>query len=153
MLNAIKMQQTVIYFDGVCNLCNGWIDWVLKVDQANVFKIASLQGAAGQQLLITNPDLKVAIVTSDKISKEPPEIFTTIILNINNKIYTETDAIIEILRLLPRPWSNCAPLLSAFPKAVRNAIYKYISRNRYRFFGTRNTCRIPSLIEKTKFLD
>ncbi|MEQ1664534.1 MAG: DCC1-like thiol-disulfide oxidoreductase family protein [Bdellovibrionales bacterium] len=153
MLNAIKMQQPVIYFDGVCNLCNGWIDWVLKVDRANVFKFASLQGAAGQQLLNSNPELIVTIVTDDKLSNESPEIFTTIILNLKNKNLTETDAIIEILRLLPRPWSYFAPILSGLPKALRNAAYRYVSRNRYHFFGTRNTCRIPTAFEKTKFLD
>ncbi len=129
--------KSIILFDGVCNLCSGAVQFILKRDHKKQFVFASLQSEIGQQLLS-----KYKVNTSVE----------TIILLQDNKWFSQSTAALEIARKLSGAW----PCLYAFiiiPRFVRDGVYDWISRNRYRFFGKKETCMIPSPEWKNRFLD
>jgi predicted DCC family thiol-disulfide oxidoreductase YuxK len=130
-------EKSIILFDGVCNLCSGAVQFILKRDYKNHFVFASLQSEVGKQLL-----LKYQVTTKVE----------TIILIQDNKWFSQSDAALEIARKLSGAW----PLLYAlkiFPRFIRDGVYNWISRNRYRFFGKKESCMIPAPAWKNRFLD
>jgi predicted DCC family thiol-disulfide oxidoreductase YuxK len=109
----------VVFFDGVCNLCNASVRFLKKYDKLQIFEIHSLQSEQAQILL------------KPHFSGNLPD---SIVYFNNNQVFTESDAVFEILWQLPFPWK----LLYVFkltPKFLRNSIYRYIARNRYKWFG------------------
>ena len=129
----------VVFFDGVCNLCNWSVDFIIKRDPKGVFKFASLQSDVAQRLL----KQQQAVVDNG---------MRTIVLLKNDRLYYRSDAVLEICRDLSNPW----PLLSTFkviPRFIRDAVYRLISRNRYRWFGQKDTCRVPTVEEQLRFLE
>jgi predicted DCC family thiol-disulfide oxidoreductase YuxK len=129
--------KSIILFDGVCNLCSGAVQFILKRDHKKQFVFASLQSEIGQQLLLKNK-----VNTSVE----------TIILLQNDKWFSQSTAALEIARKLSGAW----PLFYAFiiiPRFVRDGVYDWISRNRYKFFGKKDTCMIPSPEWRNRFLD
>jgi len=129
--------SSVVFFDGVCNLCNWSVDFVIRRDPKGVFKFASLQSDVAAKLLVAHD--------------VDPEALQTIILLKNNRVYYRSDAVLEICKDLSGLW----PLLSVFrviPRSIRDAVYLLISRNRYRWFGQRDTCRVPTPQEQERFL-
>jgi predicted DCC family thiol-disulfide oxidoreductase YuxK len=128
--------QGVILFDGVCNLCNSFVQKVIAADKNNYFKFASLQSEAGQKLLADNPEFK--------------DLKTIIYLEGDN-LYTRSTAALKISRHLNGFW----PLLQVgyiFPSVARDGIYNFIAKNRYKWFGKKDQCMIPSPELKEKFL-
>lgn len=128
----------IVFFDGVCNLCNNSVDFILKRDPHGKFKFASLQSEAAAELL-----------EQHGVDKD---IMHTIVLLKNDKVYFRSNAILEIARDLRNPW----PLLYIFklvPGFIRDVVYKFISNNRYRWFGKRDTCRVPTDEERDRFLE
>jgi predicted DCC family thiol-disulfide oxidoreductase YuxK len=125
----------VLLFDGVCNLCNGTIDFIIRKDRNKQFRFVSLQSEAGAAALEVFP---------------LPEGTDSVILLHKGKVYTESDAAIEVARLLPLPWKMAA-IFKIIPRPWRNSIYRLIARNRYRWFGQKETCRLPSPEEKAYF--
>lgn len=130
----MEIIHQVILFDGVCNLCNGTVDFLLKWDRKKQFRFAALQSETGQSLLLK---YKIPIKTD------------SVILIKSNTIYTESDAAIEIAGMLPFPW-KLGVLFRVIPKKMRDKIYRWIAKNRYRWFGKRESCRIPTT-EEMKF--
>ena len=131
------MKKEIILFDGVCNLCNGSVQFVIQRDRLGKFNYAALQSAAGQGLL--------------KEHHLPTTDFYSIILVKEGKIYQRSRAALEIARGLSGMW----PLFYAFiivPPFIRNAVYDWISRNRYRWFGKKDECMIPTAELKSRFL-
>jgi len=127
----------IVFFDGVCNLCNRSIDFILKRDSKKYFRFVSLQSKVANDLL-----------EMEGVDKQN---LGTIILLKSGKTFYRSDAILEILRQLKAPW----PLLYVFkivPRFVRDGLYNLVSKNRYQWFGKRNTCRIPSSKERAQFL-
>lgn len=127
----------IILFDGVCNLCNSSINFVIKRDKKNLFQFATLQEQPGQALL-----KKYNINTLDTDS---------IILIANNKAYVKSTAALHIAKDLKGGW----PLLYGFmiiPTFVRNWVYDFVARNRYKWYGKKDSCMIPSPALKDKFL-
>lgn len=127
----------IILFDGVCNLCNGAVNYIIKRDKKNVFKFAALQSEIGHELIS-----KFKIDTSKVDS---------IILIDGEKHYEKSTAALRISKYL----SGAYPLLYGFmvvPKFIRNMVYDYIARNRYKWFGKKESCMIPTLELKAKFL-
>ncbi|AFL82179.1 hypothetical protein Aeqsu_2728 [Aequorivita sublithincola DSM 14238] len=127
----------IVLFDGVCNLCNGAINYIIKRDKNNVFKFAALQSEIGKELIT-----KFNIDTS-KID--------SIILIDGEKHYIKSSAALHISKAL----SGAYPLLFGLmivPKFIRNAVYDYIARNRYKWFGKKESCMIPTAELKSKFL-
>jgi len=122
----MKLEKNIILFDGVCNLCNRSIDFVLKRDKQNLFYYVSLQSDEGKKL-----------IDRYKIPKETDSV----ILIKNGEVFTESNAAIEIGRLLSFPW-NWTVVLKVIPRVCRDGIYQWIARNRYKWFGKRENCRI-----------
>ena len=126
-----------ILFDGVCNLCNGSVQFVIKHDKNAVFSFASLQSEKGQHLLST-----LGLVTKQ---------LDSIILIENQKVYTKSTAALRIALKL----DNLIPLLYIsiiIPRFIRDAVYQFISRNRYKWFGKTEDCWIPSEDLRNRFL-
>lgn len=127
----------IILFDGVCNLCNGAVTYIIKRDKKNVFKFAALQSEIGKELVS-----KFKIDTSKVDS---------IILIDGEKQYDKSSAALRISKEL----SGALPLLFGFiilPKFIRNFVYDYIAKNRYKWFGKKESCMIPTPELKSKFL-
>ncbi len=130
--------QSIILFDGICTLCNGFVDFVVKRDLSDKFLFASLQSKEGQQLL-----MKYELKQSQ---------FDTIVLIEDEKIFTKSGSIIRIFNSLTFPLSLFRFVLLLIPSKIRDWIYQWISTNRYKLFGVRNSCRIPSDKERLKFI-
>jgi predicted DCC family thiol-disulfide oxidoreductase YuxK len=131
------MEQPVILFDGICNFCNGTVNFIIDKDKRKRFKFAALQSDAGQKLL-NEFNLKFTD-------------FDTIILAENNRYYEKSTAALRIAKGLGGIWK----VLYAFiilPTFIRDFFYDIIARNRYRWFGKRDTCRIPAVGERERFL-
>ncbi|WP_113664249.1 thiol-disulfide oxidoreductase DCC family protein [Pedobacter nanyangensis] len=128
----------VIFFDGVCNLCSGAVQFVIKRDHRHYFKFASLQSDFAKATL-QHFHLKAAQGDS-------------IVLLENGRLYEQSTAVLRIVKKLPGFW----PLLYGFvivPSFIRNAIYKWIARNRYQWFGQKKQCWVPTSALKSRFLD
>jgi predicted DCC family thiol-disulfide oxidoreductase YuxK len=128
----------VILFDGVCNLCNSSVNWVIDHDKKNVFKLSSLQSDFGKR---RTKELGLGENYMD-----------TIVLDDEGKVYTQSDAIIKILQYTGGIYSASSVFLIT-PKFIRDSIYRWVARNRYRWFGKRDTCRVPTPELKSRFLE
>jgi predicted DCC family thiol-disulfide oxidoreductase YuxK len=128
----------VVFFDGVCNLCSESVKFIIKNDRNNVFKFSSLQSEFAQKTL-SNKNIK-------EISNS-----RTIILLSNNNTYAKSGAVLRIARLLRFPL-NLLYIFIIVPPFIRNAVYDYISNNRYRWFGKKQECWIPNETLKSKFI-
>ncbi len=128
---------SIILFDGVCNLCNSSVNFIIDHDKKNVFRFASLQSDAGQTLL-----KKFNLNTND---------FNSIILVENDKFYERSSAVLKIVKKFPGLW-KLLYLFIIIPPSVRNFVYDIIADNRYKWFGKRESCRVPTPELKEKFL-
>lgn len=131
--------MATILFDGVCNLCNASINFIIDRDTNNSFQFAALQSESGQQLLKTH---KVTI---------PPAGYDSLILISDGKVYKRSTAALKIASKLSGAW----PLFYGFiilPVPVRDFFYNIISKNRYRLFGRTDSCRMPSPELARKFI-
>ncbi len=128
----------IVLFDGVCNMCNGAVDFILQRDSAGRFKFASLQSEAAQAIYARH-------------GRKPGDLSTMALVE-DGKIYTRSTAALRIARRLDGLW----PLMYGFivvPPILRDAIYRWVAANRYRWFGKRETCRVPTPDEQARFLD
>jgi predicted DCC family thiol-disulfide oxidoreductase YuxK len=131
-------ESPVILFDGVCNLCNTAVQFVIERDPTAVFRFAALQSDFGQGILAKN-----AINT---------EGGDTMILVENGQVYDRSTAALRIAKRL----SGGIKLLAVFlivPRPIRDFFYKIIARNRYRWFGKQETCWLPTKELKARFLN
>ena len=131
-------QHSIILFDGVCNLCNGAVKFVIKRDNRNQFLFASLQSDEGKQILEEHnfPDNKMK----------------SFFLVENGKVYDRSTAALRVARRLTGLW----PLLYGFiivPGFIRDGVYNWIAKNRYQWFGKKDECMMPTPELKAKFLN
>ncbi|QBA63887.1 thiol-disulfide oxidoreductase DCC family protein [Muriicola soli] len=131
--------EYIIFFDGICNLCNGFIDFVIKRDKAKKIFYSSLQSD------ISNKYINCA-------NTQTNSSYTTIYLYKNGKVHDKSTAILMILKELSFGYRTLAGFFLLLPKVLRDSIYNFIARNRYRFFGKRDSCRLPNPEEKDQFL-
>ncbi len=127
----------IILFDGICNLCNGAVQFIIKHDPEKKFLFTSLQSEAGQQLL--------------KEYKLPSENFNSFLLLQDDTILSKSTAALKVARQLKSAWK----LLYIFiivPKFIRDALYSYIATNRYKWFGKKDDCMIPTPELQARFL-
>lgn len=130
--------RPVILFDGVCNLCNGSVQFIIKHDPEGKLAFASLQSAAAQQQL--------------KNFKLPSEEIYSILLIKNGKLFDRSDALLEIVKDLNGIW----PAFRVFrivPKVLRDFIYKLVANNRYKLFGKQDSCLMPTPDLRARFID
>jgi predicted DCC family thiol-disulfide oxidoreductase YuxK len=128
----------IILFDGVCNLCNQWVQFVIKRDSRDLFRFASLQSDTAGTLL------------SQHNYEHPP--LQSAILLMNGNLYTESTAILHIVRRLRGPIQLMA-CFRVVPVFIRNPLYRFIARNRYKCFGKQTSCMLPTPETKMRFLD
>jgi predicted DCC family thiol-disulfide oxidoreductase YuxK len=134
----MEKQASIILFDGVCNLCNGSVQFVLKRDKAGFFKFASLQSEIGQRLL-EQYDL-------------PTDNYNSFVFIDKGRVFTKSTAALKVARHLDG-WWRFLYVFVVIPRPVRDAVYGFIARNRYRMFGKRETCMIPQPAWRARFLD
>ena len=131
-------EQAIILFDGVCNLCNSAVNFVIKRDKKNMIQFAPLQ-------------LETAYVLLAKY-KIPAQEMKSFIFIEHGKAYTQSTAALKVCRHLVGAWPAFYSLI-IIPVFIRNGIYKLIARNRYKWFGQKNECMIPTPELKAKFLN
>lgn len=134
----MQTNQPVVLFDGVCNLCNQSVQFIIKRDKKKQFLFAQLQGATGQLLL-------------KKFQLSPTELNSFILIS-NDKIFMKSTGALMMLRKLGGIWS-AGYLLIIVPRFIRDAVYDWIARNRYKWFGKREQCMLPTPELKSRFLD
>ena len=132
-----KKVHSIILFDGVCNLCNNSINFVIRHDPKDYFRFCALQTTTGQLLL-------------KKYNIDPKETDSIILIE-NESAYTKATAALKIAKKLDKAW----PLLYGFiitPAFIRNIVYDFIARNRYKWYGKKEHCMVPTPKLKAKFL-
>lgn len=127
----------LILFDGVCNLCNGSVQFIIKRDKDARFRFASLQSEAGKKIL--------------EQFQLPVDTFNSFILYEDGKIYTRSTAALRVFSQLKRwKWVGAFKYV---PRFIRDGVYNLIARNRYRWFGKKDECMIPTPELKSRFLE
>ena len=129
MVDLSTISHPIIFFDGVCNLCTGTVQFVIRHDPKHHFRFASLQSEIGQQLL--------------KEYNLPTEEFGSFILFEDGKVYTKSTAALRVTRKLNGLWPVVYTNI-VFPLFIRDGIYNLIAKNRYRWFGKKEACWIPT---------
>jgi predicted DCC family thiol-disulfide oxidoreductase YuxK len=128
-------ENNIVFFDGVCGLCNSFIDFLIRRNGGGKLMFSPLQGATAKRL----------------ISSEYIETMETVVFVRRNKTYVKSTAVLKILMQLGGPW-RLLFIFFAVPVFVRNYLYKAISNKRYDWFGKRENCRLPSPEERHWFL-
>lgn len=129
-------QPPIVFFDGVCGLCNRFVDFLIRKDRAEVLRFSPLQGETARQVLGAPGEASM----------------NSVVLVEGDRVFVKSTAALRIFCRLGGVWS----LLWIFrwvPVPVRDGVYEWIAKNRYRLFGKKDTCRIPSPEERARFLD
>lgn len=127
----------IILFDGVCNFCSGAVNFIIRQDKNKVFRFAALQSEAGQKLL--------------EQYGLPKEKFDSFVLIDNGKVYKSSTAGLRLYSRLPWYW-KWTQLFWIVPRFLRDAVYNFIARNRYRWFGKSESCMVPTADVRSRFL-
>ena len=131
-----SLVNNLILFDGVCNLCNSSVNFIVKNDRKHIFRFASLQSEIGQRILKQH-------------HKNTTEFNSVILIN-EEKFYEKSDAVLQIVKDLDGlSWLS---IFRFVPRFIRDVVYGFIAANRYRIFGKSETCRIPLPEERELFL-
>jgi predicted DCC family thiol-disulfide oxidoreductase YuxK len=133
----MENNNPIILFDGVCNLCNGAVQFVIRHDKKNVFRFAALQSETG--------------ITLSKKYNIPIDRMDTFVVIKNNKCYTRSNAALEVANILGGFWAILY-ILVIIPPAIRDTIYDWVAKNRYRMFGKKESCMIPTPELRDRFL-
>jgi predicted DCC family thiol-disulfide oxidoreductase YuxK len=130
------VEHPIIFFDGVCGMCNRFVDIMIRADRRGVFRFAPLQGETAQRMLPPRDD--------------NPALWSMLYLD-ERGLHDQSDASLQVYRRLGGIWT--IPSWARFvPRAIRNPVYRFIARNRYRWFGRKESCRIPTPEERERFL-
>lgn len=133
----MKFESPVIFFDGFCNLCNGAVQFTIKRDHKNIFRFTSLDSKYAQEKLMP-------------FHIDPKQGSSFVLLE-DGKIYQRSTAALKVAKQLGGLW----PILYGFiivPSFIRDVIYNYVAKNRYKWFGKQESCWIPTPELKEKFL-
>jgi len=137
--------SNIILFDGVCNLCNGFVQFVIKRDKKMVFRFASLQSESGQKIL------KPYLNTPQRQKNQSLNELTSVVYIKNSKLFSHSEAVILIVSELGGAW-KWSKLLFVFPAFFRDFVYTVVAQNRYRIFGKQDECLLPQPELKDRFL-
>jgi predicted DCC family thiol-disulfide oxidoreductase YuxK len=130
--------QKILYFDGICNLCAGAVQFVLKRNKKQNIFFASLQSKAGQEMLA-----HFGLPQTD---------FNSLVFVENGKMYQQSTGALRVARHLNAAWPLLFGLI-IIPPFIRNAVYNWVAKNRYKWFGKKNECWLPTPDLKKRFLD
>ena len=136
-----EQASPVLFFDGVCGLCNASVDWVLLRDKKESFRFSPLQGKAAAQLLPESDRLELSSIVLFDPGRQPP------------LLARKSEAVREILTRLGGQWRFLSIVMALVPLSLRDLVYDLVAQLRYRIWGKRDTCRIPTPAERRRFLD
>jgi predicted DCC family thiol-disulfide oxidoreductase YuxK len=132
-----QYKSPVFLFDGVCNLCNGAVDFIIRYEKSPEIIFSSLQSVEAQNLLKS--------LGMDLSKMDTSYVFA------NNVLLQKSEGALYLAKYLKKPWSFLS-VFSIFPTKFLNFFYDFISKNRYQFFGKKESCRLPTASEKERFL-
>jgi predicted DCC family thiol-disulfide oxidoreductase YuxK len=137
-MENLSENKKIILFDGVCNLCNSSVQFIIKKDKKDIFRFVALQSDLGQEIInrigIANQKMDTIILYEPKIA-----------------YYYKSSAVLEIAKTLGGMY-RCVSIFKMIPKDLRDAIYDYIAKNRYKWYGKQDYCMIPTSELNAKFL-
>ena len=134
----MKEDKPIILFDGVCNFCDASINFIIRQDKKTVFRFAALQSKAGQELL-------------EKYDLPQTEINSFILID-RGKVYNRSAAGFKVYGKLPWYW-KWTQIFWIVPRFIADAVYDFIAKNRYKWFGKKEECMIPTPEVRNRFLD
>ena len=135
----MELGKKIILFDGVCNLCNRSVQFIIKRDKKDEFRFATLQGATGRQLV-------------QERNIDTSEVDSIILIEPGVAYYTKSTAALNIGKTFGGIW-KIANVLNLIPRQIRDIVYDMVARNRYNWYGKKSQCMIPTPELKAKFLD
>ena len=138
-MQNLPKNKKIILFDGVCNLCDSSVQFVIKHDKKDVFRFVSLQSELGQNIL-------------KHIGINPSNIDSVVLYEPGIAYYFKSAAAIEIAKNLGGVF-HFGTIFKIIPTGIRNQLYNYIAKNRYKWFGKKDNCLVPSIEIKSKFLE
>jgi predicted DCC family thiol-disulfide oxidoreductase YuxK len=133
-----RTAQSIVVFDGVCVVCSRWVGFVLRRDRVGRYQFAAMQTQTGRRLLVEHG-----------VDPDDPVSFLLLEQGVG---YRDSDAVIRVLRSLGGGWRTAAGLAALTPRVLRDACYRWIARRRYRLFGQRETCVVPTPDIADRFL-
>ena len=128
--------DNIIFFDGICNLCNYSVNLLIRMDHKKVLKYSSLQGEFAKK----------------KLGLEFEDINKGVVFFKDGKTYVKSEAVVKILLKLGNPYKAIGKVLSLFSYRFLNVFYDFIAKNRYRLFGRTESCRVPTKKEADLFI-
>ena len=134
----MENSKQIVLFDGVCNLCNGAVQFIIKRDEQDVFRFAALESEIGKQLVAER-------------NIDDSNIDSIILIDPGVAFYIKSDAALEIGKKL-KGYKGISAILQWIPSSLRDIVYDFIARNRYKWYGKKQECMIPSPELKSKFL-
>ena len=139
----------IVLFDGTCTFCNGAVQFIVDHEKGRELRFAPIQSEPGQAILeeAAGPALAKTLRDGADGSGDPDSV----VLVEDGKLYSHSTAGLRIARRLRAPWSWTA-LFVVVPRFVRDAVYRWFARNRYRWFGKEETCRVPTPELRARFL-
>jgi len=137
-ISALPKDKKIILFDGVCNLCNTSVQFIIKHDKKDIFRFVSLQSEIGQQII-------------NHIGIDNTKVDSIVLYEPGVAYYLKAEAALKIAKELNGLYALLNSF-SIFPSYVTNLVYDYIAKNRYKWYGKKEKCMIPSLENKSKFL-
>ena len=132
-------EPTVVYYDGVCGLCNRLVDFVIHRDPKARFRFAALQTPRGER-------------AAARVGLPVGELHSVIVED-GGALLVRSDAVLRVWRRLGFPWSALAAAGAIVPRPIRDAMYRFVARRRYGWFGKSDTCRVPTPAERARFLE
>lgn len=137
-MQKLPQDKKIILFDGVCNLCDSAVQFVIEHDKKDVFRFVALQSELGQQIL-------------KHIGINPKNIDSIVLYEPEIAYYYKSSAALQIARSLGG-FLHFGTVFRIIPMAIRNRLYDYIAKNRYKWYGKKESCMIPTPELKAKFL-
>ncbi len=138
MIENLPQDKKIILFDGVCNLCDSVVQFIIKRDKADIFRFVALQSDLGQEIV-------------NYIGIDSSQTDSIILYQPGHSYYYKAEAALRIAKELGGIYSLLM-VFNIFPKSLSNSVYDYIARNRYKWYGKKNECMIPTPAMKAKFL-
>lgn len=138
MIDVHTIPHPVILFDGVCNLCSGSVQFIIKHDPKHQFRFASLQSDFGQQV--------------SELFNLPMKEFGSFILLEKGVVYTKSSGALRVAKKLSGPWQALYAFMIV-PPFIRNGVYNWVANNRYKWFGKKEECWVPTQELQRLFID
>lgn len=142
----MKSNEPLILFDGVCNLCSASVQFIIKHDRKELFRFAALQSPIGKKI-----SEKVTSKSGDNSGTQGANL-DSVLLHHNNQIYCKSSAALHTLKLLGGVMA-LAYVFIIIPRPIRDAVYDFIGKRRYRWFGKKDQCWLPDESLKKRFID